>query len=115
MVIIPLDVTRKVRATRDYCARLTEAGPVAVKAAEVIEAYFQSTRGPESRPLHDPCVMLFALRPDLFGIDTMRLAVDIAQGPNAGTLFPGEGAEVAVAMRVDSAAALELLAKGLAG
>jgi purine nucleosidase/pyrimidine-specific ribonucleoside hydrolase len=113
MVVVPLDVTRKVRATRDYCARLAAGSPVAAKAGEVIEAYFQSTQGRESRPLHDPCVMLFAARPDLFAVETMRLAIDTEDGPDAGALFPGEGAEVAVAMRVDADAALDLLAKGL--
>jgi purine nucleosidase len=113
MVLVPLDVTRKVRATRDYCARLAAGNPLAAKAGEVIEAYFQSTAGRESRPLHDPCVMLFAARPDLFAVETMRLAIDIADGPDAGALFPGEGAEVAVAMRVNAEAALELLATGL--
>lgn len=113
MVIVPLDVTRKVRATRDWCARLAAGSPAAAKAGEVIEAYFQSTEGRESRPLHDPCVMLFAARPDLFAIETMRLAIDTEPGPDTGGLFPGEGAEVAVAMRVDADAALELLAKGL--
>jgi purine nucleosidase len=113
IVIVPLDVTRKVRATRGWCARLAAGGPMGAKAAEIIAAYFQSTQGRESRPLHDPCVMLFAARPDLFAIETMRLAIDIEAGPDAGALHPGEGAEVAVAMRVDAEAALELLATGL--
>jgi purine nucleosidase/pyrimidine-specific ribonucleoside hydrolase len=115
LVVVPLDVTRKVRATRDFCARLAAGGATGAKAAEIIDAYFQSTQGRESRPLHDPCVMLYAAQPDLFGVETLRLAVDVQAGPDAGALLPGEGDAVKVAMRVDADAALELLAKGLAG
>ncbi len=113
LVVVPLDVTRKVRATRDYCARLREAGPAAGKCAELIEAYFHTTAGRESRPLHDPCVMLFAARPDLFAVETLRLSIDTTDGPDAGAMVLGDGVAVRVAMKVDGAAALELLARGM--
>ncbi len=113
LTVVPLDVTRKVRATREFCARLAAGPPLAVKAGAVIDAYFQSTRGRESRPLHDPCVMLLAARPDLFGIDTIALGVDVADGPDTGALLRGAGPAVPVAMRVDALAVLDLLATGL--
>ena len=115
LVLIPLDVTRKVRATRAYLDRLRASGrPSAQAAADVIEAYFQSTTGGTSRPLHDPCVMLYAERPDLFGLDDFALTVDLGDGVDAGALLRGEeGPSVKVAMRVDAEAALDLLARRL--
>ncbi|MDP2064237.1 MAG: nucleoside hydrolase [Phaeovulum sp.] len=69
-----------------------------------------------SRPLHDPCVMLLAERPELFGCTPMGLAVDLAQSRDAGTLTPDPAAPpVQVALRVDGAAALALLAARLGG
>jgi len=116
LVLIPLDVTRQVRATRDYLDRLRVSGRLsALAAADVIEAYFQSTTGGESRPLHDPCVMLYAERPDLFGLDDFALTVDLGDSVDAGALVRAqEGSPVKVAMRVDAESALDLLARRLA-
>lgn len=115
LVLIPLDVTRKVRATRGYLALLRASGvPSALVSADLIDAYFQSTTGGESRPLHDPCVMLYAERPDLFGVDEIALTVDVGDGVDAGALVrDGAGATVTVAMRVEAAAVLDLLAARL--
>lgn len=115
LVLIPLDVTRKVRATRDDLERLRASErPFALVSADLIDAYFQSTTGGESRPLHDPCVMLYAERPDLFGVERIALTVDVGDGVDAGALVrDGAGATVTVAMRVEAAAALDLLAERL--
>jgi len=68
----------------------------------------------QSRPLHDPCVMVLAEEPALFGCTPMGLAVDLAPGRDAGTLTPDPAAPpVQVALRVDGAAALALLAARL--
>lgn len=112
LVLIPLDVTRKVRATRDDLERLRASErPFALVSADLIDAYFQSTTGGESRPLHDPCVMLYAELPDLFGLERYRVSVDLGDGPDAGavTRDEGRGVPVEVAMRVDAPAALDLL------
>ncbi|RDI58854.1 nucleoside hydrolase [Microvirga subterranea] len=117
VVLVPLDVTRRVRATRNFAERLAASlVPGAVKTAELIEAYFLSAAERESRPLHDPCVMLLALRPDLFECETLRLTVGTGS-EEAGALLvdEGQGAPVQVAMRVDAPAALDLLEKGLTG
>jgi purine nucleosidase/pyrimidine-specific ribonucleoside hydrolase len=115
LTLVPLDVTRRVRAGRDYVAGLRASGsPAGTTAAGLIEAYFQNATGRESRPLHDPCVMLLALAPELFRIETHHLSVDLGNGPDAGALV-GEGDTVAVkvAMGIDADAALALLAEGL--
>lgn len=116
LTLIPLDVTRKVRATRADTAGLKAAGtPAAVACAALVDAYFQSAGGRESRPLHDPCVMLELLCPSLFGCETLTLSVDTGDGPDAGALVvdEGQGAPVRVATTVDGEAALRLLVERL--
>ncbi|WP_240233761.1 nucleoside hydrolase [Devosia lacusdianchii] len=108
--IIPLDVTRRLRADVAYVDGLrgTLLGDT---AADLLIAYM--TDGKVSRPLHDPCVMLLALAPDLFDIEMHRLSVDLRDGPDAGTLTKREaGQPVAIAMRVQAQRALDLLASG---
>ncbi len=110
-IVIPLDVTRKVRADEAYVEALrgTTAGNM---AADLLTAYWHE--GKLSRPLHDPCVMLLALAPELFEIEMRRVSVDLSDGPDAGGLVEHEdtGQPVSVAMRVDAPAALALLASG---
>jgi purine nucleosidase len=113
VTLIPLDVTRKVRAGPAELAALRGSDrPHARASADLIAAYFQTTRGGESRPLHDPCVMLMAAEPGLFAVETRGLAVALDADP--GALDPG-GPPVAVAMGVDAPAALALLTGRLAG
>lgn len=108
VTLVPLDVTRKVRASLAYVQALRTG----TAAADLIAAYFQDGR--ESRPLHDPCVMLLALEPNLFTIEQRRFTVDLGQGPDAGALLETPDAlPVNIAMAVDSAGALALLANGL--
>jgi purine nucleosidase/pyrimidine-specific ribonucleoside hydrolase len=91
--------------------------PFATKVGELIEAYFASASTRESRPLHDPCVMLFALRPDFFQCETLRLRVGVDADEEAGALFIDElqGSVVHVAMNVDADKALDFLATRLIG
>lgn len=108
--IVPLDVTRRVRAELGYVDGLrgTIAGDT---AADILMAYLID--GKTSRPLHDPCVMLLALEPSLFGVDLYRLSVNLGDDADAGALTQRDnGSPVSVAMRVDVAGALKLLASG---
>lgn len=114
LTLVPLDVTRQVRATRDYAAGLARAArPEARKAGELIDAYFKGTDGGASRPLHDPCVMLLAEAPALFDIKRHGLGVE-PDGAEAGALIDGAYG-VNVAMGVDEEAALAQLAARLSG
>jgi purine nucleosidase/pyrimidine-specific ribonucleoside hydrolase len=82
---------------------------------DLIEAYFESSANQESRPLHDPCVMLYALDPNLFRVENLRLSVSTGSTEGAGALSIDEaGAVVQVAMGVDAPAVLGLLAGRLA-
>jgi purine nucleosidase/pyrimidine-specific ribonucleoside hydrolase len=115
ITLIPLDVTRKVRADRAYLSTLRESSrPAATASADLIDAYFQSTTSGESRPLHDPCVMLYALDPGLFGCQKFGLRVDTGATRDAGALtVDASVSEISVAMTVDATRALDLLRQRL--
>jgi len=111
LTLIPLDVTRRVRVLPAQIASL-RSSPAGDLCAEILALYFGSGRA--SRPLHDPCVMLFAVEPGLFSLDTLRLAVDVSDGPEAGALVRhADGPPIKVAMRVDGPGAIEALRHGL--
>lgn len=119
LTLIPLDVTRRVRATRADTERLAAASkPGARAAGALIEAYFQSTASGaavrESRPLHDPCVMLYCLAPHLFEIERLHLSIDTSAVSEAGSLsrHPA-GHAVDVAMKVNGSGALATLLERL--
>jgi purine nucleosidase len=110
VTVVPLDVTRKVRADMDYVAALPDTKHGAV-AKQLLSVYLQD--GKVSRPLHDPCVMLLALEPDIFRTEALKLDVDLGDPPDAGTLLVDRrGTRVDVAMGVDAERALALLRTG---
>ncbi len=81
LTLIPLDATRQLRANMDYIDALRDADCAAsIASADLIAAYFAATNGAESRPLHDPCVPLFAKHSNMFRIEPRDLDVDIATG-----------------------------------
>ena len=58
--------------------------------------------------------MLYALAPELFRVEELRLSVDVGAAENAGALTIDEhGSAVRVALGVDAPAALDLLARQL--
>ncbi|MBD2746893.1 nucleoside hydrolase [Microvirga sp. BT688] len=115
LVLVPLDVTRRVRATREFVQTLAADGkPMAVMVGSLIESYFEAATNRESRPLHDPCVMLYAIAPELFRIEELRLSVDTGSGEMAGALtISPDGSPVQVALGVNGSEALDLLAQCL--
>ncbi|GLQ09108.1 hypothetical protein GCM10007913_10400 [Devosia yakushimensis] len=109
LTLVPLDVTRKVRADTAYMTALRGTKPGDI-AADIIALYFGTGR--ESRPLHDPCVMLLALEPSLFDIEPRHLSVDLTDDP--GALSPAQDQPATkVALRVNAKGVLDLLAEGL--
>lgn len=113
LTLVPLDVTRQVRADAAFLSRLSRAGtPQARAVRDLVAAYFDRASDaarPESRPLHDPCVPVLALAPHLFDLRPMRLSVICGEPPEAGRLVAGEH-EVKVALGVRAEAVLDLLA-----
>jgi len=110
LTLNPLDATRQLRADATYIAALRDTGfAPAIASAALIEAYFAATNGAESRPLHDPCVPLLALHPDLFRIEERSLGVEL----DTGALVPGPH-KLSVAMGLDADALRAALLQGLA-
>lgn len=109
LTLVSLDVTRQVRAGRDWVGAL--GGSAAAGAAAALLGRYFADEGGESRPLHDPCVVLHALAPELFEGRRLRLSVG-PDGALDGIADPG-GTEVLGG--IDAAAALDLLAARLRG
>ncbi len=70
LVVMPLDVTHKVLATKDRVAALRALGSkVGVFTAEMLdffERFDVAKYGSDGGPLHDPCVIAYLLKPELF-------------------------------------------------
>ncbi len=70
LVVMPLDMTHKVLTTRARIEAIralgTEVGRVAAEWADFFERFDIEKYGSEGGPLHDPTVIAYLLRPDLF-------------------------------------------------
>jgi purine nucleosidase len=70
ITVLPLDVTHKVLTTRTRIERIrslgTKVGQVAAEWADFFERFDVEKYGSEGGPLHDPCVIAWILRPELF-------------------------------------------------
>ncbi len=68
--VIPLDCTHQVLTTRARVATIAALGTPAAKAAvswlNFFERFDVQKYGSDGGPLHDPCVIAYLLRPDLF-------------------------------------------------
>ncbi|MBD1916853.1 MULTISPECIES: nucleoside hydrolase [Cyanophyceae] len=80
LIMIGLDVTHQVVTTPDRLAALEALGtPVGKAAAGMLRYYGQldlERHGLAAPPLHDPCVLAYLLRPDLFSGRPMHLAIE---------------------------------------
>lgn len=70
LVVMPLDVTHKALTTRarveGFRAIGNEAGRMVAEWTDFFERFDMQKYGSEGAPLHDPCVIAYLLRPDLF-------------------------------------------------
>ena len=80
LVLVPLDLTRQVRATEDRLQRIRAIGsPVSRAVTGMIEFYNVkegAAEGSSAGPLHDPCVIAYLLRPDLFVTASAHVEVE---------------------------------------
>jgi len=71
IVMLPLDVTHQVLSTRARIAAIGELGNRAGQTVAQLLSFAASTGvedyGSDGAPLHDPCVVAYLLRPELFG------------------------------------------------
>ncbi len=81
IVMMPLDVTHKALTTRKRVDAIRAIGtPVGKATAELLdffERYDEAKYGTDGGPLHDPCVIAWLLRPELFSGRDCNVAVEI--------------------------------------
>lgn len=70
LVVMPLDVTHKVLTNRQrieaFRALGTEPGRMVAEWTDFFERFDMQKYGSEGAPLHDPCVIAYLIRPELF-------------------------------------------------
>ena len=70
LTVMPLDVTHKALTTRPrvdaFRAMGTEPGRMVAEWTDFFERFDKEKYGSEGAPLHDPCVIAYLIRPDLF-------------------------------------------------
>ncbi|ETD91814.1 nucleoside hydrolase [Rhodobacter capsulatus] len=70
LVVVPLDATHKALTTRPRIAAFralnTPVGAAVASWTDFFERFDRAKYGSEGAPLHDPCVIAWLLRPDLF-------------------------------------------------
>jgi len=70
IVVMPLDVTHQVLTTRArveaFRALGTKVGHAVASWTDFFERFDMAKYGTEGAPLHDPCVIAYLLKPDLF-------------------------------------------------
>lgn len=70
LVVMPLDVTHKVLTTRArieaFRALGTPVGHAVASWTDFFERFDMAKYGSQGAPLHDPCVIAYLIRPDLF-------------------------------------------------
>lgn len=81
LVVMPLDVTHKALTTRArveaFRALGTPVGRVAAEWADFFERFDMEKYGSEGAPLHDPCVIAYLIRPELFKGRHINVEVEV--------------------------------------
>ena len=88
LTMLGLDVTHKAIATSARRAAIEAVGTPAAKAVGQMLAYYDrcdvDRYGAPGAPLHDPCVIAYIMRPELFDGRDCQVAVETAEGVALG-------------------------------
>lgn len=88
IVMMPLDVTHRAITTPDRLRRFedlgTPAGDAVAGMLGFFDRYDSDKYGMEGGPLHDPTVIAYLLRPDLFAGKEVPVEIETAPGPTQG-------------------------------
>jgi purine nucleosidase len=80
VTLIPLDCTHKALTTAKRVAKFramgNRSGPATAALLDFFERFDEKKYGTDGGPLHDPCVIAWLLRPDLFGGRDCHLAIE---------------------------------------
>ncbi len=124
LVLVPLDLTRQVRATEDRLRRIRAIGsPISRAVTGMIEFYNVgegAADGSSAGSLHDPCVIAYLLRPDLFVAESAQVDIETQSARTMGMtvidtrLSNGRAANCRVLIRADADGFFDLLIERLA-
>jgi purine nucleosidase len=82
LTVMPLDVTHKALVTRPrndaFRALGTPVGSAVARMTDFFERFDKEKYGSPGAPLHDPCVIAYLLRPELFSGRHVNVAVETA-------------------------------------
>jgi purine nucleosidase len=82
LVVMPLDVTDKALTSRAWVEGMrglgTEVGRAVASWTDFFERFDTAKYGSEGAPLHDPCVIAYLLRPELFQGRHINVAIETA-------------------------------------
>jgi purine nucleosidase len=82
ITLIPLDcthqvLTKKVRVEK-FRGMTNKVGPAVAQLLDFFERFDEEKYGTDGGPLHDPCVMAWLLRPELFKSREVNVAIECA-------------------------------------
>ena len=124
VTLVGLELTAQALATPARLAAMAAAGPGrALAAAHAIQASVPASArlGGTGAPLHDPCAVAYAIRPDLFGVRPAYVAIDLGPGPSRGRTVidrwgrTGRPPNATIAETLDADGFFALLTARLAG
>jgi purine nucleosidase len=82
ITLIPLDCTHQVLTTKVRVEKLrgmtNKVGPAVAQLLDFFERFDEEKYGTDGGPLHDPCVMAWLLRPELFKSREVNVAIECA-------------------------------------
>ena len=119
-----LNVTHQALALPQHITAIRQGGrrtsQIAAELLEFFKLAYHERYGYEGPALHDPCIIAYLVRPELFSFQTMSVHVDTNEGPSYGRTVCDvynvlkEPANANVAMTVNADGYFALLAERLA-
>jgi purine nucleosidase len=101
-----LEITTQVQVTTAGLERIAAAGPLGAALAAEIDQYWKYTGRPYNVP-HDPVAALTLLRPELFEMAPVDVAVSVAGTVGVSVPTPSPSSPVRVVTAVDAAAVID--------
>ena len=122
ITLISLDVTHQVLTTPERLAAMQSVGTsVSQVAVDILSHYGKADEarlGKIGAPLHDPCVIAYLLRPDLFETESGDVKIEISSPLTLGQTIvssskSGDRQPVTIVTEVDAQGVYDLLIKHL--
>jgi purine nucleosidase len=124
ITLIPLDCTHQALTTKarveTFRSMKNRAGPAVAELVDFFERFDEEKYGTDGGPLHDPCVIAWLLKPELFTSREVNVAIECESELTMGMTVidwwgvSGRKANATVCRGVDAAGFFGLLAERLA-